>query len=112
MDGSVILAELGRERHKSAPRRRDSLFPLDLDRGSVGIGGAGKDHEVATRDIVLAAHQLADWSDRIDDGCARGVGHEGLQWFQNAGARRFTRKRKQVWFSRIETSDRGLQYLH
>src|SRR5271163_2998798 len=60
---------------------RTHLFHLYLNGGSVGIGGTGKDHEVATRDIVLAAHQLADWSDCINDGCARGVGHEALQWF-------------------------------
>src|ERR1700688_2400659 len=76
------------------PAGPDSSFHLDLDGGSMGIGCAGKDHEVATRDLVLAAHQLADRSDRIDDGCARGVGHEALQWFHNARARRLTRKRK------------------
>ena len=78
----------------------------------MGIRGAGKDREVATRGLVLATYQLADWSDCIDDGCARGVGHEALQWFQNAGTRRLTRKRKQIWLSWLETSDRGLQLLH
>jgi hypothetical protein len=56
-------------------------FPLDLNGSTVVIGSAGKDHQVATRDLVLAAHHLTDWSDCIDDGCPRRVGHEALQWF-------------------------------
>jgi hypothetical protein len=56
-------------------------FSLDLNGSTVVIGSAGKDHEVATRGLVLAAYQLTDWSDCINDGCPRGIGHEALQWF-------------------------------
>ena len=31
-------------------------FPLDLNGSTVVIGSAGKDHQVATRDLVLATH--------------------------------------------------------
>ena len=55
-------------------------FPLDLNGSTVAIGSAGEDNQVATRDLVLAAHQLTDWSDCINDGCPRRVGHEALQW--------------------------------
>jgi hypothetical protein len=61
--------------------RQDSSFPLDLNGSTVVIGSAGKDHQVATRDLLLAAHHLTDWSDCIDDGCPRRVGHEALHWF-------------------------------
>jgi hypothetical protein len=57
-----------------------SLFHLDLNGRAVIVSSAGKDRQVATRDLVLAAHQLADWSDCINDGCARRVGHETLKW--------------------------------
>jgi len=87
-------------------------LPLHLDSGAVILGGAGNDYQVATRDLVLAAHHLTDWSDCIDDGCPRRIGHEALQWFQNAGARRLRSKRKQIWLPWLEPSDRGLQYLH
>jgi hypothetical protein len=60
--------------------RQDSLFHLDLNGSAVVIGGTGKDRQVATRGLVLAAHQLADRSDCIHDGCAGRVGHETLQW--------------------------------
>jgi hypothetical protein len=60
---------------------RISSFPLDLNGSTVVIGSAGKDHQVATRDLVLATHQLSDWSDCINDGCPRRVGHEALQRF-------------------------------
>ena len=76
------------------------------------IGGAGNNHQVALWDLVLAADQLADWSDRINDGCTRRVGHETLQWLQNAGARGLTRKRKHIGLSWLETGDRGLQHLY
>jgi hypothetical protein len=69
-------------RSKSSHRgyvRTYYLFTLDLNGNAVVIGGARNDHEVATWDLVLAAHQLADRSDRINDGCARRVGHETLQ---------------------------------
>ena len=56
-------------------------FPLDLNDGTVVFRSAGKNHEVATRDLILAAHQLTDWSDCINDGCPGRVGHEALQWF-------------------------------
>jgi hypothetical protein len=46
-------------------------LPLDLNGSTVVVGGAGKDHQVETRDIGLAAHQLTDWSDRINNGCPR-----------------------------------------
>jgi hypothetical protein len=55
-------------------------FPLDLNGSTVVTGSAGKDHQVATRDLILAADQLTDWSDCINDGCPRRVGHEALQW--------------------------------
>src|SRR6266699_325749 len=48
-------------------------FPLNLNGSTVVIGSAGKDHQVATRDLVLAAHQLTDWSDCINDGCPAGL---------------------------------------
>jgi hypothetical protein len=35
---------------------KNSLFHLDLNGGSVGIGGAGKDHEVATRGLAFATN--------------------------------------------------------
>jgi hypothetical protein len=57
------------------------LFALNLNRTAVVIGGTGKDHEVATWGLVLAAHHLANRSDCIDDGGARRVGHEALQGF-------------------------------
>jgi hypothetical protein len=56
------------------------LFALDLNGNAVVIGGARNDHQVATWDLVLAAHQLADRSDCINDGCTRRVGHETLKW--------------------------------
>jgi len=84
------------------------LFALDLNRNAVVIGGARNDHQVATWDLVLTPHHLADRSDGIHDGRTRRVGHETLQWFQNASARRLTRKRKQIWLPRLEPSDRGL----
>jgi hypothetical protein len=31
-------------------------FPLDLNGGTVGLGSAGKDHEVATRGLLLATY--------------------------------------------------------
>jgi hypothetical protein len=43
----------------------------------VVIGVAGKDHQIAARDFVLAAHELANRSDCIDDGRARRVCREG-----------------------------------
>jgi hypothetical protein len=58
-----------------------SLFALNLNRTAVVVGGTRKDHEAATWGLVFAAHQLADGSDCINDGCARRVGHETLQWF-------------------------------
>jgi hypothetical protein len=61
--------------------RQDSSFPLDLNGSTVVIGSTGKDHQVATRDLLLAAHHLTDWSDCIDDGCPRRVGYEALHWF-------------------------------
>jgi hypothetical protein len=57
------------------------LFTLDLNGSAVVVGGPGKDHQVSTWVVGLATHQLADWSDRINDGCPRRVGHEALQWF-------------------------------
>ena len=87
-------------------------FGLDLNGGSVGGGSAGKDHKVATQGLVLATYQLADWSDCIDDRCPCGVGHEALQRFNDAGARRLSRKGKQIWLPWLEPGDRGLQYLH
>jgi hypothetical protein len=42
----------------------------------VVIGAAGKDHQIAARDFVLAAHELANRSDCIDDGRARRVCRE------------------------------------
>jgi hypothetical protein len=56
-------------------------FTLDLNGNAMVIGSARKDHQVATRGLVLAAHQLTDWSDCINDGCPGRVGHETLQWF-------------------------------
>src|SRR6266700_1723988 len=47
-----------------------ALFPLDLNGSAMVIGGAGKDHEVATCGLALAAHHLTDWPDCIHDGCA------------------------------------------
>src|ERR1700730_2009658 len=78
----------GHERTHALPQntsswstRQDSLFPLDLNGSTVVIDLAGKNHQVATRDLLLAAHHLTDWSDCINDGCPRRIGHEALQWF-------------------------------
>jgi hypothetical protein len=60
---------------------RSPSFPLDLNGSTVIVRSAGKDHEVPTRDLVLAAHQLTDWSDCINDRGPSRVGHEALQWF-------------------------------
>src|SRR6266403_4841507 len=100
-----VVAQLGDTNLVSTSK--PALFTLDLSGSAVVIGGAGKYHQVSTW-AGLATHQLADGSDRINDGCARGVGYEALQWFENATARRLTRKRKQVWLSWLETSDRSL----
>jgi hypothetical protein len=67
-----------------------------------------KDYQVSTGGLVFAAHQLADRSNGINDGRTGRVGHETLQWLYNASARWFTRKRKQVSLSGLETGDRGL----
>ena len=70
------------QRSKSSHRERIRtyyLFTLDLNGNAVVIGDARNDHQVATWGLVLAAHQLADRSDRINDGCARRVCHETLQ---------------------------------
>jgi hypothetical protein len=40
----------------SWPTPQDPLFLLDLNSSTVAIGGAGKDHKVATRGLVLAAY--------------------------------------------------------
>jgi hypothetical protein len=56
----------------------DSSFPLDLNGSAVVLGCARNDHQVATRRVVLATHQLADRSDGINDRGARRVGHEAL----------------------------------
>ena len=45
---------------------------------------------------------------RINNGGARRVRHEALQCFQDASARWLTRKREQIWLSRLEPSDCGL----
>jgi hypothetical protein len=74
---------------------------LDLNGGTVLIGGTGRDDEVATRYFVLAAHHLLDWSDRIDDGRAGRVSHKALQRLDNSGARRLIGKRKQVRLFRL-----------
>ena len=39
-----------------------ALSPLDLNENAVDIGCAGKHYEITTRDLVLAARHLADWS--------------------------------------------------
>ena len=53
------------------------LLQLDLNRRSILIGGAGSDHQIAAWGFVLTPHHLANWPDRIDDGRAGGVCHEG-----------------------------------
>jgi hypothetical protein len=45
--------------HPIWPIPQDSSFPLDLNGRSVAVGCAGKDHEVAPRGLVFAAHQIA-----------------------------------------------------
>ena len=92
--------------------RRNLLFALDLNGTAVAIAGTGEDHQIARGGLVLAAHQLADRSDCIDDGCARRVGHEILQRLQHAGARWLTRERKHIWLSRLKAGDRSLQHLY
>ena len=89
-------------------KRKVGSLSLHLDRSPVLLGGPGGDHQVATWDLVLTPHRLADRSDGIHDGCTRRVGYETLQWFQNATARRLSRERKQIWLSWLEPSDGGL----
>jgi len=43
------------------------LLRLDLNDSSVFSGGAGNDHQVATRYLVRALHHLADWPNGVDD---------------------------------------------
>src|SRR5689334_5649586 len=81
---------------------QDPSFRLDLNGGSVGVGSAGKDHKVATQGLVLATDQLADWSDGVDDRCPCRVGHEALQWFDDASARRLSREGKHIWLAGLE----------
>jgi hypothetical protein len=51
--GFGAKGELTRCSHTST---RHESFLLDLNGSSVGTGSAGKDHKVATRGLVLAAH--------------------------------------------------------
>jgi hypothetical protein len=76
------------------------------------ISGPGDDHQVSALHFIFAAHDLADWSDRIDDGRAGRVCHEALQRFQDAGARWLIRKRKHVSLFRLESGNRRLQDLN
>ena len=68
-----------------------SLFPLNLHGSAVAIRGAGQDHEIAARILILPLNQLTNWSDRIHDRCTRGIGHKTLQRFDNASARGLAR---------------------
>src|ERR1700731_134077 len=43
------------------------LLRLDLNGSAVFSGGAGNDHQVATRYFVRALHHLADWPNGVDD---------------------------------------------
>jgi hypothetical protein len=74
MDASSKSSHRGRVRNYH-------LFALDLNGNAVVIGGARNDHQVATWDLVLTPHHLADRSDGIHNGRTRRVGHETLQWF-------------------------------
>jgi hypothetical protein len=74
------LMHCSKSSHRGRVRTYD-LFALDLNGNAVVIGGARNDHQVATWDLVLTPHHLADRSDGIHDGRTRRVGHETLQWF-------------------------------
>src|SRR5260370_30255995 len=87
--------------------RKVASLSLHLDRSPVLLGGPGGDHQVTPRALVLAAHQLTDRPDRVDDGRARRIRHEALQRLERAAAGRLARQRQHVTLSRLEPGDRG-----
>jgi hypothetical protein len=48
-------------------QRKVASLSLHLDRSPVLLGGPRGDHEITPRALVLAAHQLTDRPDRVDD---------------------------------------------
>src|SRR5580704_1632944 len=89
-----------------------SLLLLDLNRSAVLVGRTRSDHEIATLDFVLTAHDLADWSDRVDDGRASRICHEALQGLEDAGTSWLIGKCKHVRIPRFKSGDGRLQHLH
>src|SRR5205823_14114372 len=82
-------------------QRKVASLSLHLDRSPVLLGGPGGDHQVTPRALILAAHQLTDRPDRVDDGRARRIRHEALQRLERAAAGRLARQRQHVRLSRL-----------
>ena len=57
-------------------RRHRDLFCLHLHRSAEVPDRTGRDHQIAGLHIVLAAHELPDRSDRVDDRRAGWIRHE------------------------------------
>jgi hypothetical protein len=88
------------------------LLRLDLNGSAVFSGGAGNDHQVATRYFVRALHHLADWPNGVDDRGTCGVCHEALQRLKRTGAGRLIRQCKHIRLSRFEPAHGSFQDLH
>src|SRR4051794_31332419 len=63
---------------------KSASFRLHLHRRAEMPDGARSDHEEAALDFVLTAHHLTDWSNRVYDRRAGRIGHEALQWLEDA----------------------------
>jgi len=72
---------------------------------------SSEDHEITTLDLCVAAQNLANWADCVDDGCARRIGHELGQGLLLAGTVWPGCKRKRVGLLRSEPGNGGLKDL-